>query len=653
MNPEGTTSSANESLHEPLIDPESSRREDEVAELTHSSSHNAQKSHSPAPNTPEMEELVAPEELIEPPEERRPLPLAWASTTPCWVKILLPVLVILCHGLFLKGQIQPMWRLSEHLDIDVWVNATGYEAKAACAALKLDEHQHFYIPNKNHNVKEFTYGYAIQELWRAHHMPGKLLWLARLAAVLLLLFSGVWPHVKLILLMLTWCCSRRLQRRKRILNTLGVLGKWSLVDVLVVCVMVGVLNLQWTIQGDVVLDRLTNHLPMVVQLIKTFYNGADAPQLICSQALHYSCRNPSKPKHKLQCHGCLSTVETFLKHPEGSGKPILQGLQSNGGGVAELYVAGLPGIYYFCAAVVLSILLSLLVDWYDHVARLRALEEPEDVYEEEDYDDMEDSSMPLLQRERLNTEEVSTTPEVSGTLSEGHRGRSNIDPTMESLMIPSGVDYRSSADRAFDERLLEAQQAKGRGWRILAATVTALCIGVSVTGTSLQRNVHGALPNLVHEVIGIEWTKSYSFLELVWTTGKAGQWDDYMLMGTFCFFIVVGPVLRAFLCLAVSCRRTTRCGGSRKTITAVDFLGAFCAWEVFGAALVMVDLLMPSITSTIWIDPRCSTMSSGNSKDGNCLEVQFNMLHTFGWVLTGGILLLLISAHIKMRHALY
>lgn len=557
--------------------------------------------------------------------ERLVKPLAFARTTPLLIKLILPVLIIACHGLFLYGQIKPMWRLSEHIDVNVWATAKGREAKIFMDALKLPHANNFVI-QKDKNVKTFTYSYAIQELWKAQKMPGKFL--PRLAAVLLFLFSGIWPHTKLLLLLLTWFFSKRHVRRKRILNTLGVLGKWSLVDVLVVCVMVGVLNLQWTIDGPLVLDRITGHLPVVVQLVSTLYD----PMSICTKALKYSCHNPKKLDHILQCKACRSTVSTFFSHPDSSGKPILRGFESTGGGEAELFVAGLQGIYFFCGAVILSILLSLVVDWYDHIARL------------DEASGAEEETNDLALQECPDTEEVSTTPEISGTLSEAEE---NGRPSLNSLMQASGVDYRSNVDREYDEHLLHAQQDRGRLCRIFVSSVTATCILIGVTNTSLQRNVNGTFPTLIHEVVGIVWTKSYSFLELARTTGKAGGWD-WMLMGTFAFFIVLGPLIRALLCLVVMVRRA---GGQhgRKIITIADFLGAFCAWEVFGAALVMVDLLMPAITSTILIDPRCSTLTD----DSSCLEVEFNLLHNFGWVLVGGVLLVLISTQIRLRHALY
>ncbi|EEC51189.1 predicted protein [Phaeodactylum tricornutum CCAP 1055/1] len=551
-------------------------------------------------------------------------PLAFATTTPLLIKLVLPILILSTHGLFLYGQIKPMWRLTQRVHVDVWANATSTEARVAVDTLKIP-HENEYNLHQVKNIRTFTYAYAIQELWKAKHMPGKLL--PRIAAVLLGIFSGLWPHLKLVLLMLTWFLAKQPIRRKRILNALSVLGKWSLVDVLVVCVMVGVLNLQWEIRAETIQQGVLDNLPIVAQGISTLYNSQD----ICSQALHYSCQNPSKLKHKIQCHACLTTVETFFKYPLSSGKPILKGFSTSGGGEAELFVAGLNGIYSFCGAVILSILLSLVVDWYDHRAR--------------DHEFNNTAFGPG--RGRLNTEEHdSIAPEVSGTLSQDHE-------LLLSLTVPCGVDHRSDADRELDRQILESSRSRSRWISTTASTLTAFFILAAVTSTTMQRMVNGALPSLLHDILGVEWTRSYSFLQLAKTLGAAGGWD-WLLMGTFALFIVVGPLIRSLLCFMVFNKKheegsSIRRRVGRKTLAAVEFIGAFCAWEVFVVAVLMVDLLMPAITSTIILDQRCSELTN----DSTCLEVKFEMLYTFGWVVMGGVFLVLVSQRIRLAHSVH
>ena len=124
----------------------------------------------------------------------------------------------------------------------------------------------------------------------------------------------------------------------------------------------------------------------------------------------------------------------------------------------------------------------------------------------------------------------------------------------------------------------------------------------------------------------------------MWTTGAAGGWD-FMLMATFSLFCVLGPILRSVLCVLVSI--LDKSSVLRRVFVPpvslfINFMGAFCAWEVFVIAILMVDMLMPSITNTIIQKPFCAEISD----DGSCLQVEFNVLRShFQWIIVGGILL--------------
>jgi len=112
-----------------------------------------------------------------------------------------------------------------------------------------------------------------------------------------------------------------------------------------------------------------------------------------------------------------------------------------------------------------------------------------------------------------------------------------------------------------------------------------------------------------------------------------------MLMGTFGLFCVLGPLIRSGLLLLVAL--LDQCRFPIHPVTSlVGFIGAFCSWEVFAIAIVMVQMLMPSITNTIIRNKACQTISD----DGSCLQVEFNILpFTFWTIALGGVLLLLSS----------
>jgi hypothetical protein len=169
---------------------------------------------------------------------------------------------------------------------------------------------------------------------------------------------------------------------------------------------------------------------------------------------------------------------------------------------------------------------------------------------------------------------------------------------------------------------------------LMMCCVTAFFVFLAVDLFTMERLVHGAGPQLLSEILGVNWEKLYSLRSLMWTTGASGGWD-YMLMGTFGLFCVVGPFLRAvFLILTVlldQCKIPVSC-----LATAVSFLGSFCSWEVFAIAIVMVQMLMPTITGTIVKNPVCGKISG----DGSCLTVEFNVIpYAFATVILGGFML--------------
>ena len=158
------------------------------------------------------------------------------------------------------------------------------------------------------------------------------------------------------------------------------------------------------------------------------------------------------------------------------------------------------------------------------------------------------------------------------------------------------ADSRTGADRLYDEQRIRRPprfriEIFDRVlWSIFSSAVLVLVVYASSTVT-LERNVSGVLPSLLEDLLGVAWAESYSFVHLGWT--MRGGWD-YLLMGTFCCFMILGPILRSALCTIVSCLRV---GAPKIPLeclhTIIDIVGAFCAWEVFSAAAVMVALVMP------------------------------------------------------------
>jgi len=540
-----------------------------------------------------------------------PSALAFSNTTPWLARILFPTLCIATHCLFYYGQTAPMWKLRVFADIDVWANATDFTTKQTFNALGLKTEQHLHY-EEDKDVQTFTYYYAIQHLWLAKGIPGKLL--PRVAAVLLIVFSGVWPHLKLAWLQMTWFFSKQAAGRTTTLQWLSTLGKWSLADVLVVCVMVGVLNLDWDVNPDDIKIGIIEHLPTLLQLVESQY---DETQL-CDKFLKKKCEKARNTHTKAKCSVCTNVVHEAYNNPEWTqktGKKLFDGIDTNGGGMATLRVVGMRGIYAFCGAVIVSILLSLMVDIFDHRAK--------------------QESRRHLERERALRPQRSDTGSAQPEDSM-RRPLLDDDPDDIGEAEPLEVDLGGETDYSASTRRPNATLFTNKFLFTILASI--LVVLAAVDWDTMERKVFGAGPDLLHEILGVNWQRTYSLRELMWTTGAHGGWDN-MLMGTFGLFCVLGPVIRGVLLLLVAL--LDRCRLPVEPVAhLINFLGAFCAWEVFAIAIIMVQMLMPSITNTIVKNKVCEKIS----EDGSCLQVEFRILPmTFWTVVAGGVALVAAS----------
>ena len=536
--------------------------------------------------------------------------LARSSTTPILSALVISVLTLFTHTLFLYAQTAPMWRLHLAQNISVWANATGKETKWAFDTLNIPHENHFFVLS-DRDVQDFTYMYSVKELWRAQGWTGKTV--ARITAVLLILCSGVWPHLKLFLLHLTWLFPMRSAiRRQRFLHWLSTLGKWSLADVLTVCVMIGVLHLEWKVDPAAIKQGVLREMPLVTKLVHGMYSATS----LCTKLLHYDCTSPHKFDHIAKCQSCRKFVNEAFDHPswaKTTGKMIMEGVHTSGGGEAELSVVGMRGIYVFCGAVILSILLSLIVDVYD-VRATRA----------------------QRRLERANCNVVDTV-------------RSTPDTTTNDLLLLNGQENGDAIENNDDILSQRAppvsfvlRREEDTLWLALIRHVVPFAVLVMVIlGAFLPtmiRKADGAIPLILKDILGLDWTRPYSLNTLMETTGLAGGWDN-LLMATFGLFLLAGPIARAILgvfALAKFVPERLR----PPLATAIDFIGAFCAWEIIAVAIIMTGLLMPNITNTIISNPECIIASP----DGKCLEVFFDILPTFWLLVAGGALLVGVSA---------
>ncbi|CAB9522299.1 expressed unknown protein [Seminavis robusta] len=583
--------------------------------------------------------------------------LAQAPTTPTILTMLLPLACIVTHLIFAYAQWAPMCRLSLTAeDINVTAQAQTTMTKKIFNQLGLHNTPGFthdgdtlnYRVEQEHNEQTFTYGFAVKELWQAYGMPG--VFSPRWAAILLLLFSGMWPHLRLILLQLSWssqCLSLTPNRRTRTLGWLALSGKWSLADVLTVCVMVGVLNLEWIIDPPTMKEGIANHLAMLIDLAKLVWDDGQ----ICSVMLSFDASDCGSKdlsiKQHLECFSCKQFVWAAFHEPdtvEKQGKAIVEGIEMSGYGAVRLSVVGMKGIYAFCIAVILSILLTVIVDWcnYKYIDMLHERQRGEDTN---------------------LTPSVTTNPEEAASLIlAGDAASEALEPLLENSSSSSSTTFFSLEIMEDDASVLDlwVQRTTTVYTRLhchhIIPMVTLVLVGMALYTPSMERKVGGAIPNLLKEVLGLDLNHKYSLASLQDLTGAAGGMD-LLLMRTFALFIVLGPLLRAILVvlLAMTANKTAsprmRCVRSL-LVHASNLLAAFCAWEVFFAAMFMAESIMPSATNNILNTPACEILSGDGS---SCLQVTYERVPTtfailiLGWGLVGGLSILVSMEDSKER----
>lgn len=150
----------------------------------------------------ELDRLEREERVLEKDLDQRIKSLFTSREIPCFIRYLLPIVILGNVALFLSG----------HLSLGGTVNISGSVGE-----------QEFEVVG----FYEFSMVNSMQEMWNAN---------AHGLAVCLALFSGIWPYTKLLFTLFLWFTPTRWissKRRGSILRWLDILGKWSIIDVFV------------------------------------------------------------------------------------------------------------------------------------------------------------------------------------------------------------------------------------------------------------------------------------------------------------------------------------------------------------------------------------------------------------------------------------
>jgi hypothetical protein len=218
-------------------------------------------------------------------------------------------------------------------------------------------------------------------------------------------------------------------------------------------------------------------------------------------------------------------------HPQTSKSTfasIAKGVEQSGGGLVTLRVEGMKGIYYFCAAVVLSIVLSLVVDLYEIRAGAAARGTRSDQQQQQPY-------------LRLETQD------------DGHDDLVLLVDQQDLQELPQ---YQDVATMFATEATTTITVHLYKCLAISLASLTAACVALAILSQSLDRTVGGA-------------TRYGS-------GGGMGSLIDEHLYAVF------GARTRRASChvpVGLSLSSDTLSTFWHVFLATIDFMGAFCAWE--------------------------------------------------------------------------
>jgi hypothetical protein len=201
----------------------------------------------PPPASLATEPLLLPRDLPPPPvdgglQEDTALPalhddsslssIPFVFSTSALTRLMVCLACLLAHACFVYGQTQIMWYLYFTIQLDATLEAKTVASKMAFAALQIPNPVDVAL-NLNQTIEAFTYWDAIHGLWVGHNNPAVQntdpgIW-GKVSAAVLIVFSGIWPHVKLLSLQYQYhrsCRAGEEVSRTTALYWLDTFGKW-------------------------------------------------------------------------------------------------------------------------------------------------------------------------------------------------------------------------------------------------------------------------------------------------------------------------------------------------------------------------------------------------------------------------------------------
>ena len=538
--------------------------------------------------------------------------------------------IILTHLLFAYGQTQIMWIIGFTADVDLDLRAVSLQDRLAFELAGLENPTHVEASFYD-EVANFTYWHAVDGLWepgdpmnqgrKGCHRGWYECLKGRGTAALLVGFSGLWPHLKLLLMHYNWYAKRDAKRRSTTLYFLETFGKWSIADVFLICTMIACLNLHIPVDGRALVDRLDEQLGEAIENLEKTQVPALALE-VCSYVVPSCLSNVDSTS----CTNCVDSVVRFFDSDFDAALRVVnsfistKSLDIRGGATGVLRVEGRHGIYVFCTGVLLSLALSAAISVVDHKFRGRKAA---------------DGSTATT---ALRSTSLKRLPERAAECDDQDIRAALIVPpyVIDDVLETESDDVAEDVERD-DSRMVHLYRESSPTRYAIGSLAGVLLAIVGMFVVSFQRVVPGSIPEIISlELKSIHFERTYSIYHLVRLSGEAGG-ADYILMTVFGAFVLVGPLCRSLCAFALSVvpmRPKVQWRISR----VMDALGAFCGWDVLCLSAFLVHLEMGPITETIVSPetPVCKSLAKlSPAFDDYCLEIQFDILINYACVVVG------------------
>ena len=416
-------------------------------------------------------------------------------------------------------------------------------------------------------MMQFSYIYSLSTLWNQDAAascysgaepsctgfhPG------RLGAVALIVSSFAWPHVKLLLLHLVIYVPLHKRMRQRICYWLALLGKWTILDVLLMSASTALNKIELDMGLLTVWSRLPRALPQALPLC----DG------VCASLIHQG-ELPRGLNCTSLCEGVYTLLEDALSSPHELPHSSIY---------LDLPVVLQRCMYAFCAAVLISVTCSVFVERLD----------------ERRHDQVDKKEAALLD-----------VPSITDTASMGSAGTTPPLPPPPATL--QGGNSRTCARRfALGHRLLPPLQ--------LLLTIWMLSLPI------LKRKV-GGNANEVLLGFEVDLDDTFNVYEVAELVGKAGGLD-LCLAATFWVFVIISPLLRPTLqtCLALAPTKPRMPVLSHVNRWS-RYISHYCALEVFVVVVPLLQITFRFMATDIispMTFPLCTALADLYKQD-ECL----------------------------------